>query len=128
MIGDVYSSERIDQSGKSQKFFIKEISAKSGDCSSCVFGEISEDPPYYLPHYPSICCKKESFKPACSLNSIFVEITEEEYNLLFREVRENNRRYIATMDPAGNKKDYLVECHWIKKGDSWKLDNIKKVD
>lgn len=111
MIGDVYSLERIDQNGKLRKLFIKEISAKSGDCSSCVFGEIRKDSPYYSP----ICCKKESFKPVCSLNSIFVEITEEEYSLFFREVREKNHQYIATMDPAGNKKDYLVECHWIKR-------------
>lgn len=67
----------------------------------------------------------------CNLSTHFIEISREEYLLFSKDTLAEtmkNRQFIAAIDPANNKKDFSVECLWVKKGDSWELDNIKKVN
>lgn len=94
--------------------FYKEVQSKLHGCHECVFDEKCSSIPLF-----------------CNLSTHFVEISREEYLLFSKDTLAEtmkNRQFIAAIDPANNKKDFSAECLWVKKGDSWELDNIKKVN
>lgn len=112
MIGEVFEIDGC---------FYKEVQSKVHGCSECVF------------HERCTCFHDKYDSPPifCSSSTHFVEISKEEYLLFSKDTlveTMKNHQFIVAYDPANNKKDFFVECLWVKKGDSWELDNIKKVN